>query len=173
VIPGQFVVNRMQAGNGVIYASKLAGLVSPDYAVFDPIGDANVDFLGELFRSRKVRAKFRAESKGLGTGSSGFLRLYNDRLGAIHVALPPRDEQAAILVALADGLKTLNASIELAEREIGLLREYRTRLVADVVTGKLDVRAAAAKLPAETEIPGENVAPDELAEEIEAEEAEA
>ena len=173
VIPGQFVVNRMQAGNGVIYASKLAGLVSPDYAVFDPIGDANVDFLGELFRSRKVRAKFRAESKGLGTGSSGFLRLYNDRLGAIHVALPPRDEQAAILVALADGLKTLNASIELAEREIGLLREYRTRLVADVVTGKLDVRAAAAKLPAEIEIPSENVAPDESAEEIETEEVEA
>jgi type I restriction enzyme S subunit len=33
------------------------------------------------------------------------------------------------------------------EREIELLREYRTRLVADVVTGKLDVREAAARLP--------------------------
>lgn len=149
VRPGQFVVNRMQAGNGVVYASKLAGLVSPDYAVFDPIGSANVDFLGELFRSRKVRAKFRAESKGLGTGSSGFLRLYNDRLGAIHVALPPRDEQAAILVALAEELRTANASVDLAEREISLLREYGARLIADVVTGKLDVRAAARHLPAE------------------------
>jgi type I restriction enzyme, S subunit len=88
VRPGQFVVNRMQAGNGVIFASTLNGLVSPDYAVFDPIGDADVEFLGELFRSRKVRAKFRAESKGLGTGTSGFLRLYNDRFGAIHIAFP-------------------------------------------------------------------------------------
>ena len=35
------------------------------------------------------------------------------------------------------------------EREIELLREYRTRLVADVVTGKLDVREAAAQLPEE------------------------
>ena len=35
------------------------------------------------------------------------------------------------------------------EREIELLREYRTRLVADVVTGKLDVREAAARLPDE------------------------
>jgi hypothetical protein len=35
------------------------------------------------------------------------------------------------------------------EREIDLLREYRTRLVADVVTGKLDVREAAARLPEE------------------------
>ena len=33
------------------------------------------------------------------------------------------------------------------ENEIELLREYRTRLIADVVTGKLDVRAAAAALP--------------------------
>ena len=33
------------------------------------------------------------------------------------------------------------------DREIDLLREYRTRLIADVVTGKLDVREAAARLP--------------------------
>ncbi|HEY5953777.1 MAG TPA: hypothetical protein VIT18_05400 [Terrimicrobiaceae bacterium] len=34
------------------------------------------------------------------------------------------------------------------EREIALMQEYRTRLTADAVTGKLDVRAAAAHLPA-------------------------
>jgi len=149
VRPGQFVVNRMQAGNGVIFASTLTGLVSPDYAVFDPIGDADVEFLGELFRSRNVRAKFRAESKGLGTGTSGFLRLYNDRLGAIHVALPPSEEQREILTRLSIELSGVNTAISRREREIDLLREYRTRLVADVVTGKLDVREAAAKLPVE------------------------
>jgi type I restriction enzyme, S subunit len=147
VCPGQFVVNRMQAGNGVIYASTLTGLVSPDYAVFDPLGDANVEFLGELFRSRKVRAKFRAESKGLGTGSSGFLRLYNDRLGAIQVALPPNEEQTEILRVLATRLSGVNIAITRLEREIELLREYRTRLVADVVTGKLDVSDVTARLP--------------------------
>src|ERR1039458_873858 len=167
VRPGQFVVNRMQAGNGVIFASTLTGLVSPDYAVFGPIGDANVEFLGELFRSRKVRAKFRAESKGLGTGSSGFLRLYNDRLGAIHVALPPRDEQSAILRGLADDLSGVNTAITHLEREIALLREYRTRLVADVVTGKLDVRPAARQLPAEAVAPEAAVPADDLADEVE------
>ena len=40
-----------------------------------------------------------------------------------------------------------------AEREIALLREYRTRLIADVVTGKLDVREVAARLPDEAEAP--------------------
>jgi type I restriction enzyme, S subunit len=40
-----------------------------------------------------------------------------------------------------------------SHREIGLLREYRTRLITDVVTGKLDVRGAAAKLPDEAAKP--------------------
>ena len=43
----------------------------------------------------------------------------------------------------------LHSAISRLEREIELLREYRTRLVADVVTGKLDVREAAARLPDE------------------------
>ncbi len=43
----------------------------------------------------------------------------------------------------------LERAISRLEREIELLREYRTRLVADVVTGKLDVREAAARLPDE------------------------
>jgi type I restriction enzyme S subunit len=149
VRPGQFVVNRMQAGNGVIFASTLTGLVSPDYAVFEPIADADVEFLGELFRSRKVRVKFRAESKGLGTGTSGFLRLYTDRFGAIHVALPPTPEQRTILQGLSVRVAGVNKAISRLEREVELLREYRTRLIADVVTGKLDVRQAAAALPLE------------------------
>ena len=44
-------------------------------------------------------------------------------------------------------------TIERTEQEIDLLREYRTRLVADVVTGKLDVREAASRLPDEELLP--------------------
>ena len=43
--------------------------------------------------------------------------------------------------------------INRAQREISLLRQYRIRLIADVVTGKLDVREAAARLPEEVEGP--------------------
>ena len=32
-------------------------------------------------------------------------------------------------------------------QQVHLLREHRTRLIADVVTGKLDVREAAVRLP--------------------------
>ena len=41
----------------------------------------------------------------------------------------------------------LQTAIARTEREIALVQEYRTRLTADIVTGKLDVREAAAKLP--------------------------
>ncbi|MDX2111761.1 MAG: hypothetical protein SFY80_16125 [Verrucomicrobiota bacterium] len=160
VKPKQFVVNRMQAGNGVIFPSclNITGLVSPDYAVFDPILDVNVDYLGELFRSRTMRVKFRSESKGLGTGTSGFMRLYNDRFGAIHIPLPPRTEQNTILIGIAEQSAGLNTAIARTEREIALIQEYRTRLTADIVTGKLDVRSIAKHLsehgnPSETEIP--------------------
>ena len=40
----------------------------------------------------------------------------------------------------------IERTVEDAVREIALLREYRTRLIADVVTGKLDVRSTAARL---------------------------
>jgi type I restriction enzyme S subunit len=162
VSPGQFVVNRMQAGNGVIFPSRLDGLVSPDYAVFEPLVDVNIDYLGELFRCPLMRTKFRSESKGLGTGSSGFLRLYNDRFGAISVPVPPRSEQDSIIKELGSQMADLNAAIERAEREITLLHEYRTRLTADIVTGKFDVREAASKLPDPSAVPQPEVVDEDV-----------
>ena len=58
-------------------------------------------------------------------------------------------QQAAIVAHLDDATAGINSTIERTQRQIGLLREYRARLVADVVTGKLDVRAFAETLPDE------------------------
>jgi type I restriction enzyme S subunit len=62
---------------------------------------------------------------------------------------PSMTEQASIVAHVRDATGPLNTAISRLEREIDLLREYRTRLIADVVTGKLDVREAAAQLPEE------------------------
>jgi len=59
----------------------------------------------------------------------------------------------------------LEKTVAAAHREVDLLREYRTRLIADAVTGKLDVREAAANLPAETEDSELPLAASELEEE--------
>jgi type I restriction enzyme S subunit len=69
------------------------------------------------------------------------------------LALPSLSEQAAIFASVEVETRTCSAAIDRAQHEISLLREYRTRLIADVVTGKLDVRAAATSLPDEADEP--------------------
>ncbi len=56
------------------------------------------------------------------------------------VAFPPPDEQKEIALYLDDVSKGTDKAIQRARREIELIREYRTRLISEVVTGKLDVR---------------------------------
>jgi type I restriction enzyme S subunit len=68
------------------------------------------------------------------------------------LAIPSRQEQNAIIEYIDAKTNPIGLAISRLEREIELLREYRTRLVADVVTGKLDVREAATKLPDESEL---------------------
>lgn len=76
-------------------------------------------------------------------------KLTLDRLMSITIAVAPPEEQKQIVTVLNEETRPLRAAIKQANREISLLREYRTRLIADVVTGKLDVREAAAQLPDE------------------------
>jgi len=104
------------------------------------------EFLVGLMGSRHGRAYFQLTAKqttNLASTNSSILR-------AFPVFLPPLVEQQSILGAIATQTAGLAAAIGRAEGEIELLREYRTRLIADVVTGKLDVREAAATLPDET-----------------------
>ncbi len=56
-------------------------------------------------------------------------------------------EQEEIEEYLRSIVGDIQSATDRAQRQIGLLQEYRTRLIADVVTGKLDVREAAAALP--------------------------
>jgi type I restriction enzyme S subunit len=72
------------------------------------------------------------------------------RLLGAKTPLPPDQELDAILEYTRAESKKLDEAIDRMAREIVLLQEYRVRLTADVVTGKLDVREAAARLPEET-----------------------
>ncbi|PZU75806.1 MAG: hypothetical protein DI531_04105 [Brevundimonas sp.] len=92
-------------------------------------------------------------------------KLTMDRLMAIKVAVAPPDEQHAIVAVVAAQTTELRKAIALARNEVILWNEYRTRLVADVVTGKLDARAAAAQLDIvdseeDEPVDGENIEPD-------------
>jgi type I restriction enzyme S subunit len=72
-----------------------------------------------------------------------------EELGCALILLPPKDEQLEIVDHIQSESAPIHTAIARIEREIELLREYRTRLVADAVTGKLDVREVAHQLPEE------------------------
>lgn len=85
----------------------------------------------------------------------------------IKVALPPIDEQKALVGSIHRDTAELDHAIAKTLRDITLLREYRTRLIADVVTGKIDVREAAKGLPAEPDESVEAQKDESLLEDVE------
>ena len=68
-------------------------------------------------------------------------------IGSLRVPCPPLPEQTAIVRYLDDSIMKTSRAIDRKRREIELLREYRSRLIADAVVGKIDVRDVAAQLP--------------------------
>jgi type I restriction enzyme S subunit len=76
-----------------------------------------------------------------------------DDIGWMKVLAPPLSEQIEIVAKVTELTEAPSLAIEKTEREIDLLREYRTRLIDDVVTGKVDVREAAKGLPEDVEPP--------------------
>lgn len=82
---------------------------------------------------------------------STFDRINIAEIKGLIVVVPPKVEQDAIAAYLDETLRNSEHLVANINCEISLLLEYRTRLIADVVTGKLDVRTAAASLPDEAE----------------------
>lgn len=80
----------------------------------------------------------------------------------IRVAKAPLDEQQRIIAALDDDLAELGEAIEKIAAEIRLINEYRERLIADVVTGKLDVRHIEIAAPADEPVTDEDDVLDDL-----------
>lgn len=165
--PGDLVINTMWAWMGALGVARQSGIVSPSYGVYRPL--ATSPLIGEyadlLLRTKPYVNEYTCRSTGI---RSSRLRLYPEQFLKIRLICPPADEQRAIVDYVEDRTVEINRAIEFAQHEISLLREYRTRLVADLVTGKFDAREAAAQLPDEiegTELLDE-IEPDEASEAV-------
>ena len=86
------------------------------------------------------RAQIEADARG---SSSTMVKVSQGHIKRWVVCLPPIDEQVDIAARLDAEVAEIDDAISTVSNEIHLIREYRTRLVADVVTGKLDVRGFA------------------------------
>jgi len=129
----------------VVPADAEPGIINPRLVRYRPdFTRVRPRFLQLAMQSSPSRVQLLEASKG--TTMDG---LNMAILGRLVVAVPPLSEQDSILASIQTGTSPLATAIARFEREISLLREYRTRLVADVVTGKLDVRPAVRQLPSE------------------------
>jgi type I restriction enzyme S subunit len=112
---------------------------STGFAVLTPGPSTQPKYVSYLVQSNTFTDRVTAESVG-----TAYPAIAERRLGSFYVPVPPLPEQTAIVEYLDTKTAKLDAAIAAARCEIELLREYRKRLIADVVTGKVHVREVAA-----------------------------
>jgi type I restriction enzyme, S subunit len=133
------VLNRLKAHLGVFALAPQLGVISPDYTVLR-LNTSRVRplYAEYLLKSIACRRELRIRVRGI---VEGFWRLYTEDLGSIYVCLPPLEEQDQILEYVQGQEQKYKFAIERIEKQIALLKEYRTRMISDVVTGQMDVRS--------------------------------
>ncbi len=134
-------------GRGCVWNAQVSPCLHQNHVFAVRPNQSRLDprFLSALMGTSYARAYFQSTAKQ----TTNLAATNKTKLGMFKVLLPGVDEQQRILATLNEELRPVYITTARLEREIDLLREYRTRLVADVVTGKLDVREAAARLPDE------------------------
>ena len=142
---GDVVMNKMKAWQGSIAVSELEGIVSPDYMVLEVIKDeVSGRFLHFLLRSPAMVAEYRKHSYGVRPGQ---WRLMLDEFRRLQLVIPSLEDQLRIAQRIDEAHARVEDATKALRQGVSILRELRNRLIADVVTGKLDVREAGAKLP--------------------------
>lgn len=144
-----FVIS-MRSFQGGLERAWASGAIRSSYIILTPEDCVDVSFFSYLFKSQAYIRALQATADFIRDGQD--LTYLNFR----RVDLPAfsLDEQRAIATFITKATTGINASISQLSRELDLLREFRTRLTADVVTGKIDVRKAAWELPTtQEEIP--------------------
>lgn len=137
-----FVIS-MRSFQGGLERAWASGCIRSSYVVLKPSSNTDVGFFAYLFKSYRYILALQATANFIRDGQD--LNFSNFCL--VDLPLPSLNEQKAIAEFLDSTTASIDISVKRSHAEIELLREYRTRLIADVVTGKLDVREAAAKLP--------------------------
>lgn len=132
-------------GRGCVWRDEISKCLHQNhiFAVRCTYGLLNPEFLVGLMGSQYGRAYFQLTAKQ----TTNLASTNSNTLRAFPVPLPLLAEQVTILDALSEETNAIDSRMDLAERGIDLMNKYRTCLIADVVTGKLDVREAAARLP--------------------------
>jgi type I restriction enzyme S subunit len=128
---------------GIVALLLIEATINQHMAYISPISElVYPEFLKLFLKGMYSVLRFISESSG-----STRAALTVQDLKDFKVLAPPRNEQKHIVQAVKQRTLRLDEAVRHAQDEIQLVREYRTRLIADVVTGKVDVRGLAFEMP--------------------------
>lgn len=133
---GQFAMNKMKAWQGSYGISDYTGIVSPAYFIFN-VDFENLEYFHYAIRSKVYVNFFAQASDGIRVGQWD---LQMDKMKEIPFIVPSKDEQVAIVEHIKCILPKFDSAIQVLEKEVSELEEYKNRIIADAVTGKIDIR---------------------------------
>ena len=130
---GDFVINSRSDRKGSSGVSEYDGSVSLINLVLQPRGGLFGAYCNYLLKSLSfVEENYR---NGRGIVADLWTTRY-DEMKMIKVAMPPLPEQKAIVAYIESRAEKIDAAVAKLEAEVAALKEYRERLIADVVTGQ-------------------------------------
>lgn len=132
---GDFVINKMKAWQGSYAVSEFRGIVSPAYFTCH-LENINKKFFSIAIRSSAYIAFFAQYSKGIRVGQWDLSPL---ALKEIPFFLPPLSEQEEIVAYLDEKTAKIDLLIDKELQQIDHIKDLKQTLIADVVTGKVDV----------------------------------
>ena len=137
VCKDDFVVNSRSDRKGSCGVSPYTGSVSLINIVLSPRNNIEVQYFHHLFRSNDYIEEYYRIGRGI--VADLWTTRYSE-MRNIMVPLPPIDEQRSIVSYIEEKCQKIDTLIMELQAEIDYLKEYKQRLIADVVTGQVDVQ---------------------------------
>lgn len=136
VLPGDLVVNRFKAHLGVFFSSGYRGIVTFHYGVFKFKLEGFTKYYEYLYHTPEARRIYASLSNGM---TVGLQNLSNSHFYSAYSVYPPVHEQKDIVERVEAIHAAYRVKTKIIEKEIFTLQEYKTRIISDVVTGKIAV----------------------------------
>ena len=133
---GDFVISMRSFQGGLEY-SYVEGKISSAYVMLIPRSEKVYDeYFKWLLKSRPYIKALQGTADLVRDGQA--LRYAN--FAKVPLPIVPIEEQKRIANYIISEIKKIDKTIPVIQKQIALLKEYRTRLISDVVTGQIDVR---------------------------------
>lgn len=144
--PNDIVLNSMNVIVGAVGVSKYFGAISPVYYALSLYNQrANLSYYENIFKNENFQRGLLRFGKGIlikfgenGKMNTIRMKISQDDLKKLYFPIPPLDEQQKIAQFLDDKTAKIDQTVDLAEKQIALLKEHKQILIQNAVTRGLN-----------------------------------